>query len=262
MLHVVIQGLSKPEKTGQIINCGQLLILQFWALLHSAAHCTGNESYWSCASLKVPGMRECLVCPSTTSDREVTLAWAIDHVEDLYQREEKGKSWLLNNADLSFLPINIHVKAKCVCVLLQPEGMGTRSSWCLFHHLAFRPRITPWHSSLAGQAANGDCIALLCFLLGFWGWLDSFSGDGRSDMPWLVQNLLICCLLGFVCFWFLPKSLVLENSPVACECFALWTFNPAWASAVISNMDIYGDILTCFVHEYSTMVEISHPINH
>lgn len=47
MLHVVIQGLSKPEETQQIINCGQLLILQFWALLHSAAHSTGNESYWT-----------------------------------------------------------------------------------------------------------------------------------------------------------------------------------------------------------------------
>lgn len=81
-------------------------------------------------------------------------------------------------------------------------------------------------------------------------------------MLWLAENLSLCCLLGFAYFWFLPKSLVLDNSPVICERFALWTFNPVWASAVISNVDIYGDILTCIVHEYFTMVEISHPINH
>lgn len=69
------------------------------------------------------------------------------------------------------------------------------------------------HSSLAGQIANKGLALLSPGILGLV-WLFSWGGEKWYSM---ISRKPLCCLLVFVYVWFLPKSLVLENSPVACE---------------------------------------------
>lgn len=228
----------------------RLLTLAIYLFSNSGPHFPaqlGSSSHWKWMLLKpccfeITKLERIGVrAPKLTEKLFSSLA--IYHVEVLYhyltkERGEGRRACLTNAAHVSFCPRTLtsgqtcfwlwhraRVLAAAADEVLSPSqtlpwgllSTLTRGT-CLFHGCGrVTGLIKSWnnHRSASDQLTGRVALGFLVIY-----------GDGKGEMVWLAENVVLCCLLGFMYFWFLPKRLVLDNSSAAWEWFALWGFNP------------------------------------